>query len=86
MIRKQNISFVDYWEKESEGGFGKYCIKHFGGSVSLMLGVFLGTCIGNKEINITYLIISLLIAGLFPSFAWIINEIRMKTYRNNYKK
>lgn len=46
----------------------------------IMMGIFIASCIGKKEINVIYLLISIIVAGAFPFFAWEINEIRMKIY------
>ena len=45
-----------------------------------MMGIFIASCIGKKEINVIYLLISIIVACAFPFFAWEINEIRMKIY------
>ena len=68
------------FEDLRKNGFGKYYVKHFGGIAIIMMGIFIASCIGKKEINVIYLLISIIVACAFPFFAWEINEIRMKIY------
>ena len=79
MERKQELDFENKWIEERKNGFGKYYVKHFGGIAIIMMGIFIASCIG-KKINVIYLLISIIVAGVFPFFAWEINEIRMKIY------
>lgn len=80
MGKKQELDFIKKWILERKGGFLKYYVKHFGGIAMIMMGIFIASCIGKKEINVIYLLISVIVAGAFPFFAWEINEIRMKIY------
>lgn len=80
MERKQELDFESKWIEERKNGFGKYYVKHFGGITIIMMGIFIASCIGKKEINVIYLLISIIVACAFPFFAWEINEIRMKIY------
>lgn len=79
MERKQELDFENKWIEERKNGFWKYYVKHFCGIAMIMMGIFIASCIG-KKINVIYLLISIIVAGEFPFFAWEINEIRMKIY------
>lgn len=78
MERKQELDFENKWIEERKNGFWKYYVKHLGGVVMIMLGIFVASCIVKKEINVIYLLVSMVAAGVFPFLAWEINEIRMK--------
>lgn len=78
MERKQELDFENKWIEERKNGFGKYYVKHLGGVVMIMLGIFIASCIVKKEINMIYLLVSMVVAGVFPFLAWEINEIRIK--------
>jgi len=75
---KAENNFENKWLEEREDGFLKYYIKHLGGVAMIMIGIFIASCIGEKEFNVIYLLISILVAGAFPFFSWEINEVRMK--------
>ena len=40
----------------------------------IMIGIFIASCIGEKEFNVIYLLISILVAGAFPFFSWDFSE------------
>jgi hypothetical protein len=80
MGKKQELDFINKWIVEREDGFWKYYVKHFGGVAMIMIGIFVASCIGKKEIDAIYLLISIMVGGAFPFFAWGINEIRMKIH------
>jgi hypothetical protein len=48
----------------------------------IIIGIFVGSCIGKKEMDAIYLLISTMVACVFPFFAWGINEVRMKFHAN----
>ena len=77
MGKRQELDFEDKWIVEREDGFWKYYVKHFCGVAMIMLGIFVAFCIGKKDINVIYLLISIMVAGAIPFFAWGINELRM---------
>ena len=76
MGKKQELDFEDKWIVEREDGFCKYYVKHFGGVAMIMIGIFVAFCIGKKEIDVIYLLISIMVAGAFPFFAWGINLLK----------
>ena len=78
MERKQEHDFDNKWIEERTNGFWKYYVKHLGGVVMIMFGIFVASCIAKKEINAIYLLVSMVVAGIFPFLAWAINEIRIK--------
>ena len=78
MERKQELDFENKWIEERTNGFWKYYVKHLGGVVMIMFGIFVASCIAKKEINAIYLLVSMVVAGIFPFLAWAINEIRIK--------
>ena len=46
----------------------------------IMIGIFVAFCIGKKDIDVIYLLISIMVADAFPFLAWGINELRMKNH------
>ena len=78
MERKQELDFENKWIEERKNGFWNYYVKHFCGIAIIMMGIFIASCIGKKEINVIYLLISIIVACAFPFLAWAINEIRIK--------
>lgn len=52
---KAENNFENKWLEEREDGFLKYYIKHFGGVAMIMIGIFIASCIGEKEFNVIYL-------------------------------
>jgi hypothetical protein len=82
MRKKQDLDFRDKWTVERKNGFWKYYVKHFTGVVMIIIGIFVGSCIGKKEMDAIYLLISTMVACVLPFFAWGINEVRMKFHAN----
>ena len=50
MERKQEHDFDNKWIEERTNGFWKYYVKHLGGVVMIMFGIFVASCIAKKEI------------------------------------
>ena len=80
MGKRQELDFEDKWIVEREDGFWKYYVKHFCGVAMIMIGIFVALCIGKKDIDVIYLLISIMVADAFPFLAWGINELRMKNH------
>ena len=48
MERKQEHDFDNKWIEERTNGFWKYYVKHLGGVVMIMFGIFVASCIAKK--------------------------------------
>lgn len=85
---RENVSgnFFDRWELERKNGLKKYYMRHIGGLIAIIVGIFIASCLTKKTLNIVYLLISMFVVLLFPFVAWWINELRLKKYLKRKEK
>lgn len=49
MERKQEHDFDNKWIEERTNEFWKYYVKHLGGVVMIMFGIFVASCIAKRK-------------------------------------